>query len=110
MGMAFLALVFGAELAAWAAIGVVVHHLAGGGWPGALAGAAAAALAILAWVRWAAPRAAAPPALALATKVVVFGSGVALLALSGYAAWALALAALVLVAHLGAHLGKTRTA
>ena len=108
--MAFLALVFGAELAAGAAIGVGVHHLSGGGWAGALAGAAAAALAILAWGCWAAPRAVAPPALALATKVVVFGSGVALLALSGYAAWALVLAALVLVAHLGAHLGKTRTA
>lgn len=97
----FLLLVFLAELAAWAAIGYGAFGLAGGGRPGVVAATVAVAAAIVAWGRWAAPRSDAPPRLAAATKVAVFGAAVALLAAVGRLGWAAGLAVLIAVAHVG---------
>lgn len=108
MSTVFLALVFVAELAALAGIGFGVYRLAGGGVLGVIAAAAAVGVAIAAWARFAAPKAEAPAAAALATKIVVFGGGIALLAIAGQPKWAIALGVLVVIAHLGAVLTGAR--
>lgn len=97
----FLALVFGAELAAWSAIGVSVFRLAGGGPRGWVLAVVAVLVTIIAWGLLAAPKAASSDSVRLATKVVVFGGSVALLAFARLPWWALALAAVIVVAHVG---------
>lgn len=104
MNAVFLGLAFAAELAAWAAIGIGVHALAGGGWQGWLLAITAVAVSIVAWGRWASPTSSAPARLSMGTKVGVFGAGVALMVAAGHPWWGLGLAALILVAHLGARL------
>ena len=110
MNALFLALVFAAELAALAGIGFGTYRLTGGGVVGAIAAVAAVGAAIAAWAMFAAPKADAPAVAALATKIIVFGGGVALLAAAGQPKWAIALAALVVVAHLGVFLTGARPA
>ncbi len=104
MNAVFLGLAFAAELAAWAAIGIGVHALAGGGWQGWLLAITAVAVSIVAWGRWASPKSSAPARLSMGTKVGVFGAGVILIVAAGHPWWAVGLAALILVAHLGARL------
>lgn len=101
---AFLALVFAAELAAWAAIGYAAYVLVGGGWQGAAAALLAVVVATVAWGRLASPKARAPAMAAATTKVVTFGGATLLLVLVDRPGWALALAALVVLAHAGARL------
>jgi 4-amino-4-deoxy-L-arabinose transferase-like glycosyltransferase len=99
--VAFLALVFLSELAAWAAIGVAAYLLAGGGWKGWVAAILAVVVAIVAWGLMASPRAKAPAVAGLVTKVVVLGGSVVLLGLVGHPFWAAALGLLIVVAHAG---------
>ncbi len=110
MGILLLALLFLVELAAVGAIGATVFQLTGGGYAGAIAAALAVALAVGAWGRLAAPKAVAPTAAKLGTKVVVFGGAVALLVAADHLGWALGLAALIVVAHVGAHLTGAQAA
>ena len=104
MTLAFLALVFAVELAAWAAIGYAAYTFAGGGWLGAVAALVAVVVATVAWGLLVSPKATAPAPIALTTKVVTFGGACLLLGPAGHWGWAATLAGLIVIAHLGAHL------
>jgi hypothetical protein len=95
MRVVFLALAFLAELAAWSALGVAAFVLAGGGWQGWVAAITTAAVVITVWGLVASPKAKAPAAAGLATKILVFGGAAVALVLIGHPGWAAALSGLI---------------
>lgn len=101
MTVAFLASAFLAELAAWGAIGVAAYALAGGGAKGWVAAIVTVLVVIVVWGLVASPKAKAPAAAGLVTKIAVFGGSVVLLAVVGHPFWAAALGLLIVVAHAG---------
>lgn len=103
MNVAFLSLAFLAELAAWSALGVAAFVLAGGGWQGWVAALTTVVIVIMAWGLVASPKAKAPAAAGLATKILVFGGAAAALVLIGHPGWAAALSGLI-----GVSLGGVR--
>lgn len=96
----FLLLIFLAELAAWAAIGLAAYSLAPNGWGIPLAVGAAAVTLVL-WGLLASPKAKAPPAVKIVVQWVVFAAAVAGLIVTGYAGFAGALAGLIVSAKVG---------
>ena len=103
MRVDFLALAFLAELAAWSTLGVAAFVLAGGGLRGWIAAAITVAVVTTVWGLIASPKAKAPAAASLATKILVFGGAAAALVLIGHPGWAAALSGLV-----GVSLGGVR--
>ena len=93
--MVYLALAFLAELVAWSGLGVAAFELAGGGWHGWLAAAVTVIVVLAVWGLVASPKAKAPAAAGLATRVVVFCSAAVALTLTGHPVWAGALALLI---------------
>jgi len=103
MRVVFLALAFLAELAAWSALGVAAFVIAGGGWRGWIAAAITVAIVTTVWGLLASPKAKAPAAAGLATKILVFGGAAGALVLIGHPGWAAALSGLI-----GVSLGGVR--
>lgn len=103
MRVVFLTLAFLAELAAWTALGLTAFVLAGGGWHGWVAALLTVTIVITAWGLAASPKAKAPAAAGLATKVLVFDGAAAALVLIGHPGWAAALSGLI-----GVSLGGVR--
>lgn len=103
MRVVFLTLAFLAELAAWSALGVAAFVLAGGGWQGWVAAFTTVVIVITVWGLVASPKAKAPAAAGLATKILVFGGAAAALVLIGHPGWAAALSGLI-----GVSLGGVR--
>lgn len=103
MRVVFLALAFLAELAAWSALGVAAFVIAGGGWRGWIAAAITVAVVTTVWGLVASPKAKAPAAASLATKILVFGGAAGALVLIGHPGWAAALSGLI-----GVSLGGVR--
>ena len=103
MRVVFLTLAFLAELAAWSALGVAAFVLAGGGWQGWVAAFTTVVIVITMWGLIASPKAKAPAAAGLATKILVFGGAAAALVLIGHPGWAAALSGLI-----GVSLGGVR--
>lgn len=97
-----LALVFFAELAAWAAYAFVAYWYFGAGTWGWVAAAVAFAVVTLVWGVLASPRSRAPHAVKVATKVVVYVAAILLLVMIlGALVLAATLAILALVGHVG---------
>ena len=103
MRVVFLTLAFLAELAVWSALGVAAFVLAGGGWQGWVAALTTVVIVITVWGLVASPKAKAPAAAGLATKILVFGGAAAALVLIGHPGWAVALSGLI-----GVSLGGVR--
>lgn len=91
----FLALAFLAELVAWSGLGMAAFQLAGRGWQGWLAAIITVVVVITVWGLVASPKAKAPAAAGLATRIIVFAGTVIALTFAGQLVWAGVLALLI---------------
>ncbi|WP_432557648.1 YrdB family protein [Granulicoccus sp. GXG6511] len=98
----FLVLLFLAEMAAWAAIGVTAYRLAGDGWRGALVAGGVVILILVSWGLLASPKSKAPTPIKLIVQFIVFSAAVAGLLVIDYVSLAGLLTGLILTAAIGA--------
>jgi 4-amino-4-deoxy-L-arabinose transferase-like glycosyltransferase len=105
----FLALAFLAELVAWSGLGMAAYVLAGRGWLGWVVAIITVVVVITVWGLVASPKAKAPAAAGLATRIIVFAGAVVALTFAGQLVWAGLLALLIGVSQGGIRATTPRT-
>jgi len=104
----FLVLLFFAELAAWAAIGVSAYLMAGNGWRRALVAGGVVVVTLVLWGLLASPKSVAPRPVKLVVQLVVFAAAVAGLLIVGHVRFAGLLTGLIVTAAIGERVTRPR--